>query len=81
MPVSACAGERTFVSVLDQVRKFVTRLSPEAVCDDCIADKLGLSARQPANHNTRELAGTDGFVRGKDRCSICESEKLVTRKS
>jgi hypothetical protein len=69
------------VSVLDQVRKFVSRLSPDAVCDDCIADKLGLSLRQQVNRKTRELAGTDGFVRSKERCSICGQEKLVTRSS
>jgi hypothetical protein len=79
MPASACAGERTSVSVLDQVRKFVIRLSPEAVCDDCIAEKLGLAARQQPK--THELAGMDGFIRGKDQCSICASEKMVIRKS
>jgi hypothetical protein len=69
------------VSVIDQVRKFVSRLSPEAVCDDCIADKLGLSGRQNVNRKTNELAGSDGFVRGKQLCSICQSEKLVIRKT
>lgn len=38
------------MTALEKVRKFVTRLSPEAVCDDCITDKLALTARQHANH-------------------------------
>ncbi|HJP68615.1 MAG TPA: hypothetical protein VJ846_06910 [Sphingomicrobium sp.] len=51
------------MSVLDEVRKLVTRLSPEAICDDCTAEKLNLSVRQHANHKTRELAGEGGFER------------------
>jgi hypothetical protein len=68
------------MTVLDDVRAFVTRLSPVAVCDDCIADRLGLSVRQHANHKTRELAGSDGFERRKGDCSLCGSDKLVIRK-
>ena len=67
------------MTVLDQVRAFVTRLSPEPVCDDCITGKLGLSVRQHANHKTRELAGSGGFERRKDRCSMCLADKLVIR--
>jgi hypothetical protein len=69
------------LSVLDDVRAFVARLSPEPVCDDCIADKLNLSVRQHANHKTRELAGTGGFERRRDRCSLCTKEKLVIRRA
>ncbi len=69
------------MTVLDDVRALVARLSPQAVCDDCIADRLGLSVRQHANHKTRELAGSDGFERRKDICDLCESEKLVIRKA
>jgi hypothetical protein len=68
------------VSVLDDVRAFVTRLSPEPVCDDCIADKLRLSVRQHANHKTRELAGSGGFERRRDNCGLCGKEKLVIRR-
>lgn len=68
-------------TVLDTVRAFITRLAPKAVCDDCIADRLDLSVRQHANHKSRELAGSDGFVREKAPCSLCGTEKLVIRKS
>lgn len=66
------------MTVVDQVRKLICRLSPEAICDDCIAEKLGLSVRQHANHKTRELAGTPGFERRKSNCSLCNGLKLVT---
>ena len=68
------------MSVLDDVERFVTRLSPEPVCDDCIAQKLGLSVRQHANHKSRELAGTNGYERRKDACSLCGETKLVIRR-
>ena len=68
------------VTVFDQVRAFISRLSPEAVCDDCIAERLSLSVRQHANHNTRELAGAGGFERRRAQCSLCGADKLVIRK-
>ena len=68
------------MTVLDDVRALIIRLSPQAVCDDCIADRLHLSVRQHANHKTRELAGTGGFERRKARCSLCDGEKLVIRR-
>lgn len=68
------------VAVFDDVRAFVTRLSPEAVCDDCIAERLGLTVRQHANHKTRELAGSGRFERRKGPCVLCRVDKLVIRK-
>ena len=68
------------MSVLDQVRAFVTRLSAAPVCDDCVADRLSLGARQHANQKTRELAGSDGFERRRDFCSVCYGDKLVIRR-
>lgn len=68
------------MTVLEQVRALIERLSPLAICDDCIAEKLGLSVRQHANHKTRELAGTAGFERRQEPCSMCNSVKKVIRK-
>jgi len=68
------------MTVLDQVRALIERLAPEPVCDDCIAERLGLSVRQHANHKTRELAGQGGFERRKDSCSLCGETKLVIRR-
>lgn len=69
------------MTVRDDVSALIVRLSPQAVCDDCIAERLGLSVRQHANHKTRELAGSGGFERRNGRCSLCESDKLVIRKA
>ena len=68
------------MTVLDEVRSFILRLSPAPVCDDCIADRLQLSVRQHANHETRELAGSAGFERASGECSLCGARKLVIRK-
>jgi len=68
------------MTVLDQVRGLIERLSPDPICDDCISERLGLSVRQHANHKTRELAGTRGFERRKDVCAICGGTKLVIRR-
>lgn len=68
------------MAVRDEVESFVARLSPEPVCNDCIADRLALSMRQHANHKTRALAGTNGFERRKGPCSLCGTEKLVIRR-
>jgi hypothetical protein len=78
-PASAWNLEE-FVTVRDDVEAFIARISPQGICDDCIADKLQLSVRQHANHKTRELAGMGGFERRKDVCSFCENHKLVIRK-
>ena len=69
------------MTVLDQVRAIVSRLSPAPVCDDCIAERLRLSVRQHANHKTRELAADRGFERELAECSLCRATKLVIRAS
>ncbi len=68
------------MTVLNPVWSLIERLSPEPVCDDCITERLGLSVRQHANHKTRELAGTNGFRRGKDACTLCGATKIVIRR-
>jgi hypothetical protein len=68
------------VSVLDDIRKLIERLSPNPVCDDCVAERLDLAARQQANQGTRELGGTPHFERRRDICALCFKEKLVTRR-
>lgn len=68
------------MTVRDDVEKLVVRLSPAAICDDCITEKLGLTVRQHANHKTRELVGRNGFQRHKDVCSLCGETKLVIRR-
>lgn len=67
------------MNVLERVKALITRLTPEPICDDCVTEKLGLSIRQHANHKTRELAGSHGFERRLDMCSICGATKKVIR--
>ena len=67
------------MAILDRVRGLIERLSPEPICDDCIAERLELSLRQHANHKTREFAGTQGVVRSMEPCAICGATKLVIR--
>jgi hypothetical protein len=70
-------AEVTVTNVLAEVCAFVSRLSPQAVCDDCIAERLGLTVRQHTKHKTRELAGTQGFERQRGECSLCGASKLL----
>lgn len=77
-PNPRCSGER--VTILDEVRAFIARLSPQPVCDDCIAERLQLTLRQHADWKVRELAGSEGFERRKAECSLCGSTKLVIRR-
>lgn len=70
------------MTVIDEVRDLVKRISPNCICDDCVAEKLELSVRQHANRKTRELAASSGFDRSKRDCSNCGGWKLsisVTR--
>ncbi len=67
-------------TIFEKVRSLVSRLSGQAVCDDCIAERLQLSVRQHVNHKTRELAGAQGFERERAECSLCGAEKLVIRR-
>ncbi|MGN6620566.1 MAG: hypothetical protein ACTHKR_05835 [Sphingomonas sp.] len=63
--------------VVDQVRRLVDRLSPEPICDACIGERLGLSAREDAARAASELAGSDGFERRKAACALCGKTRPV----
>lgn len=65
----------------DRVASFIARLSPEPVCDRCIAERLQLANPQTANLQAREVSGSQGFERRRDICSLCFNERLVTRKT
>lgn len=63
-----------------EVNDFITRLAPNAVCDKCIAESLGMvnTGAHPAQI-TGALATTSDFKRERGECSICHSEKEVIR--
>jgi hypothetical protein len=65
---------------LDQVRRHIGRLAPAAICDDCLALAVGLTARNDARKLARELLGTGGIERSNNSCCMCNSTKATTRK-
>lgn len=67
------------MTVLEDVAGLIERISPAAICDDCIAKDLALTVRQHANHKTRELAVLRHFERVRGTCSRCQGNKLVIR--
>lgn len=66
------------MTILNDVGKLVARLAPAPVCDDCVANTLGLSTFHHADHAARELAGANGFERLKDTCGLCGETRSVT---
>jgi hypothetical protein len=62
-----------------KIRALIERLSPEPICDDCITERLGLPDPEHADRTSRELAGSRGFERRRDECSICRASTLVIR--
>lgn len=68
--------DATCSTVFENVRDLVVNLAPKCICDDCIAEKLELTARQHANLKTRELSQNPEYLRTKRECSACGGEKL-----
>jgi hypothetical protein len=68
------------MSTLESVGAFITRLSPHPVCDGCITKRLDLPNRQSTGQRTRELAGSNGYERRRDICSLCFGEVIVIRR-
>lgn len=68
------------MTLLDDLRSFITRLSPEPVCDDCITQRLGHADPEQVAQATRELSGNGGFERRRDAWGLCGVEKLVVRR-
>lgn len=67
------------MKIREKVMAFVTRLSPEPVCDNCVAEKLAFTRQQVASRAS-ELAGQSGFERRIDQCTLCGAPKKVTRR-
>jgi hypothetical protein len=66
-------------AVTDRVEALIGRLAPAAICDECIVERLSLTALHQASHRTRELAGMRGYERRDDYCAICGEAKPVIR--
>jgi len=68
------------MTILNEVRALIERLAGEPICDDCVAEKLGLAWASQANIATRELTAMRGFERQIGVCSLCGSDRKVTRR-
>lgn len=67
--------------VVDRVEALIGRLAPAAICDECIVERLALSALHQASQRTRELAGMRGYERCEEDCAICGEAKPVIRRN
>ncbi|MDG2533027.1 hypothetical protein P6144_05170 [Sphingomonas sp. HITSZ_GF] len=67
-------------TILDQVQGLIARLSPQTICDECLAEKLGLAWTSQANQAARQLVGAQGFERRSDICALCCAPRVVTRR-
>jgi hypothetical protein len=66
------------MAIAGQIEALIQRLDGVAICDDCVTDRLNLSARSQANVVTRSLGGANGFRREKQSCGLCSSIKVST---
>ncbi|KKW92497.1 hypothetical protein [Sphingobium chungbukense] len=61
-----------------RIDALIGRLAPEPVCDDCVAERLGL-ATEPVTHRAHALAGIAGYQRAGASCTLCATVKVTTR--
>lgn len=64
----------------DKVKALIAVLAPQAACDPCIAEKLGIASDHQVTHRTRALAGESGFERVSRACALCGETRTVTRR-
>lgn len=69
------------VIIAQMINVFITKHSPDAVCDRCIGEALGLSSHAHAAQTTEALGRTSDFVRERGRCCVCQNERIVIRAS
>jgi hypothetical protein len=62
----------------DKIAKFIERLAPDPVCDDCVAERLELP-EEDAGRAALELAATNAFERRRGACTLCGRAMLTTR--
>lgn len=65
--------------IAGRVSEFLLAHRPALFCDDCIADRLGLSHRRQANRVTRTMEDSADFWRAVGACSGCNKHKQVIR--
>jgi hypothetical protein len=67
------------MALFQNVRSLLIRLSPEPICNGCIAATLDEAAFAEVGHKTVELAVAPGFRRSVAIYSMCNTSKKVTR--
>jgi hypothetical protein len=67
------------MALFHDVRSLLVRLSPEPICDGCVAMTLDTATLAEIGQKTTELAVTPGFRRSAAACSMCGTRKKVTR--
>jgi hypothetical protein len=68
-------------AMIEKIEALIARLAPEPVCDDCIAERLGLDELAAVQQVTHALAGSRGHVRETAPCALCGAERITTRKT
>ena len=70
---------RASEKIADRIGQFLVNHRPALFCDDCIAEKLGLSHRRQANRITAAFGTTPTFWRDVGACFGCGKHKQVIR--
>ena len=65
------------VTVRAQIAAIVAAMEPNAICDRCLTEMLGLKGTTHASTRTRELARLYGFLRESGKCHRCREQRLV----
>lgn len=60
----------------EQTLSFIQE-NKSSVCDDCLAEMLGIPQRQTANRYCRELSKEKTIIRQEGSCDLCKKDKLV----
>lgn len=66
-------------TVQNRVKALIERLSPDAICSPCIAERLGLEQNEDSERFANELVGLNGFERRVGPCAICGVSKKAIR--
>jgi hypothetical protein len=67
-------------AILDVVRRWVERLAPTPVCDDCLAERIEMARAEDIGPAVGELVATRDFARERGTCGLCGENRAVIRK-
>lgn len=68
--------------IYNRIKAFVERLAPELVCDNCVADRLGVSEEDTPVVVLHALAAQPEFERQIGPCALCgDSTQAIRRRA